>query len=77
VIDTEKLLLLSHGAHPDLAKAEEFRLQGNACFKQGQLMAALQAWSKGVHLEPSSTLLYNNLSLAFLKMGRNDEVSCQ
>eukprot|EP00775_Hariotina_reticulata_P006907 gene6907-7123_t len=57
----------------DLAKAEQYRLQGNALFKEGKHSAAVDAWTTGLSLNPSSTLLYNNLSLVLLKMGRLHE----
>eukprot|EP00775_Hariotina_reticulata_P006906 gene6906-7122_t len=56
-----------------VVRAEEFRLKGNALFKEGRLSEALQEWSKGVNLHPSNTLLYNNLSLVYFKMGRFNE----
>jgi hypothetical protein len=55
--------------------AEQLRLMGNTAFKEGRLPGALlnyQAATKEDHCNP---LLYNNISLVQLKMGKVREVS--
>jgi Flp pilus assembly protein TadD len=56
------------------AKAEALRLAGNTEFKAGQLQAALQQYSQAVQQLPSDALLYNNISLVQLKLGRVEQV---
>jgi tetratricopeptide (TPR) repeat protein len=56
------------------ARAEQLRLAGNKEFKAGRLQEAMQQYSQAVQQLPSDALLYNNISLVQLKLGRIDEV---
>jgi Flp pilus assembly protein TadD len=56
------------------AATESLRLKGNAVFKQGQLQAALLHYKAAVALDPCNPLLYNNISLVHLKLGKVTEV---
>jgi tetratricopeptide (TPR) repeat protein len=56
------------------AKAERLRLAGNSEFKAGRLQEAMQQYSQAVQQLPSDALLYNNISLVQVKLGRVDEV---
>lgn len=58
----------------DVVRAEQLRLAGNAAFKAGQLRQALSQYKAAAALNPSDTLLYNNISLVLLKQGHLDEV---
>jgi hypothetical protein len=59
------------------AATESLRLKGNAAFKAGQLLEALLHYKAAVALDPCNPLLYNNISLVQLKMGKVTEVrSC-
>jgi Flp pilus assembly protein TadD len=56
------------------ARAEQLRLAGNSKFKAGRLQEAMQQYSQAVQQLPSDALLYNNISLVQVKLGRVDEV---
>lgn len=58
------------------ADAEELRRAGNAAYKAGALQEALNLYKAAAWVNPSDHLLYNNISLVQLKLGRVSEVSC-
>lgn len=46
-------------------EAEKFRAEGNRCFKCGDFQKAVTAYSKGILVDPTSSLLASNRSAAY------------
>jgi hypothetical protein len=54
--------------------AEQLRLMGNVAFKEGRLPGALLQYQAATKEDACNPLLYNNISLVQLKMGKVMEV---
>eukprot|EP00051_Salpingoeca_urceolata_P010337 m.126173 g.126173 ORF g.126173 m.126173 type:complete len:789 (-) comp16673_c1_seq5:35-2401(-) len=53
----------------DKKAAAEFKTQGNAAFKAGDMAAAVAAFSEAIALDSSNHVLYSNRSAAYLSQG--------
>lgn len=55
--------------------AEEFKLLGNEAVKKNDHAAALDAYSKGLKVDPDHAILLSNRALSLLKLGRHEEAA--
>ena len=54
--------------------AAELKSQGDNLYSQGKYLAAIEAYSQGLALEPNNTLLYHNRGLSHLKLSNFAEL---
>lgn len=59
------------------AKSAALRARGNAAFKAGQLQEALDLYWEAVLSNPQDYALFNNISLAALRLGDLKQVGVQ
>jgi tetratricopeptide (TPR) repeat protein len=52
----------------------DLKSQGDELYSQGNYLAAIEIYSKGLSLEPNNTLLYHNRGLAYLKLSNFAEL---
>eukprot|EP00768_Dysnectes_brevis_P004067 gnl/Dysnectes_brevis/2890_a3531_1270.p1 GENE.gnl/Dysnectes_brevis/2890_a3531_1270~~gnl/Dysnectes_brevis/2890_a3531_1270.p1 ORF type:complete len:393 (+),score=138.35 gnl/Dysnectes_brevis/2890_a3531_1270:33-1181(+) len=57
----------------DPTTSEDFRLHGNACFKDKNYKGAIKHYSRAVSLDPTSDAAVANRGLCYFKLGKNQE----
>lgn len=49
---------------------EEYKNQGNSCYKQGMYNEAIAWYTKGIEIDSTNVFLYNNRSAAYLMINK-------
>ncbi len=69
----EAISILKTGAEHDDERPDLHNLLGFCYFKKGDHQAAVDHFSRAVHLAPTSAIDYANLGVNYRKLGRNEE----